>query len=116
VWRVVVLAGRDSENDLNLILGSKNLEGLDAAGESRVVEAVVAILGGAAVLVLYLISMDSSKEKRVTYKGVAELLAARVESGSTPIGETESIFRGDDVLNNRHHDVLEVRGLVDVVL
>lgn len=114
--RVVVLAKRDSENDLDLILSSKNLEGLDAAGESRMEEAVVAIRSGAAVLVLYFVSMDSSKEKRVTYVGVAELLTASVESGSTVTGETENILRGDDVLNNRHHDVLEVGGLVGVVL
>jgi hypothetical protein len=113
---IVVLAKRDSENDLDLLLGSKNLEGLDAARETRVVETVVAILGGAAVLVLYLISMYSSKEKRETYEGVAELLAASVESSSTATGDTEIILRGDDVLSNRHHDVLEVGGLVDVVL
>lgn len=52
----------------------------------------------------------------MTYVGVAELLTASVESGSTVTGETENILRGDDVLNNRHHDVLEVGGLVGVVL
>lgn len=61
--RVVVLAKRDSENDLDLILSSKNLEGLDAAGESRMEEAVVAIRSGAAVLVYILSAWTAAKRR-----------------------------------------------------